>query len=405
MGVVGGMVLGQLFLFALTPAITRIYDPALFGIFSVYLAVTAFDVGVCFGYEKAIPLPENNSEGLALLILSVASAFLVSLCVFILVRILDSQTEILSILGNVRSLAYFVPFSIFAVGLFQSLVGWTMRRLDFRSLSLARFSLYATTGVSQLVIGLLVDKSYGLVLGHLLGFACASLVMIVKLRAHKPGFGDVSLNSVRIIGVRYNRFMIFGAPAAVLNSFALQLPTLGIAMLHGAQVAGWYGLAMRIFGIPLSLVGQALGQTLRAKLSESVRISDRTAGILPLLKSAMGLQIIVIIPLIIVASIGPRFFAFVFGSDWETSGLYVQLLLPLILGALVVAPLHSVFDVLERPEMHMYRESFRALLLLIVFAFAHFYEFAPSETVFSVSIAGLAVYLVSGLMILRLVCK
>lgn len=404
-GVVGGMVLGQLVLFGLTPAITRIYDPALFGLFSIYLAVTAFDVGVCFGYDKAIPLPANRAEGMHLVLLSVLIASILSLTGLAAVFVLETRTQFFDLFGDLGRTVYFIPVSIIVMGLFQALVGWAIREQDFRSLSLARFCLYSMTGISQLAFGLVFGNAHGLIAGHIVGFLCGSIIILARTAVFRALLETISAPELLRAAHRYRVFAKFGAPAAVLSSFGLQLPTIAVAVLHGPVIAGLYSLAMRVFGVPLSLVGQALGQTLRAKLSDISRGANDRESFVHLLKSSLIIQGAVVFLLILISIVAPDLFAFIFGQDWRDAGSYMQLLMPMMVAALLVVPLHSVIDVMERPVFHMVREIVRVFLLVVIMVVASKMQLSASHTVFSISIAGMMVYVVSGFLVYRLVAK
>jgi O-antigen/teichoic acid export membrane protein len=172
-----------------------------------------------------------------------------------------------------------------------------------------------------------------------------------------------------------------------------------MAILYGAEIAGWYGLAQRVFGVPLSVVALALGQSLKANMAEAVRKGESAVAIRDLLKLAAMVQLGLSMLLLVVVFVAPPLFGLVFGEGWRISGVYLQALAPLFLAQFVVSPLHVVFDVLEQPHLHFMREALRIALLGCAFLFANFWMLDPMQTVMLISGSGFLVYLVSGLLV------
>jgi O-antigen/teichoic acid export membrane protein len=286
-----------------------------------------------------------------------------------------------------------------AIAGYQVLTNWAIRELNFKLLGRARIWLYACTGVAQLALGWLSLGAAGLVVGHVAGYVVAVAILSAPVLIARQRLSSPSPRESVVLLRRYRGFLTFGATSSFLNSAGVQIPVLGMAILYGAEIAGWYGLAQRAFGIPLSVVALALGQSLKANMAEAVRKGELAVAIQRLLKLAVMVQLGLSMLLLVVVFVAPQLFSLVFGESWRISGVYLQVLAPLFLAQFVVAPLHVVFDVLEQPHFHFTREALRIALLGCAFLFANFWTLDPMSTVMLISGSGFLVYLFSGLLV------
>lgn len=383
----------------LMPFITRVYAPSDFGVFSVYIAITVFDVMLCLGYDRTLPLPREDREGYSLLIISLILASFLSLLALVAVAIFRVDVaEGLGVAG-LSPVLWLLPGSLMAVAGYQALTNWAIRELNFKLLASARTLLYACTGVTQLVLGWLSLHAAGLVIGHVVGYVVAVALLLGPVLSASRRLSMPSPREAIVLAMRFRRFPAYGATSTFLNSAGLQVPVLGMAVLYGAEVAGWYGLAQRVFGVPLSVVALALGQSLKANMADAVRKGDLAVAVRNLLKLAVMVQLGLSMILLVIVIVAPPLFGLVFGEGWRISGVYLQALAPLFLAQFVVSPLHVVFDVLEQPQLHFVREVLRFVLLGSAFLVAYYWTLDPMDTVILISGSGFLVYLVSGILV------
>lgn len=390
---------GQGILLLLMPFITRVYAPSDFGVFSVYTSLTVLEVLLCLGYERALAIPREEREGYSLLIISLALAASLTLLVFVVAAIF--RGPIAESLGVVElsPLLWLLPGSLLAIVAYQALTNWAIRELDFKRLAKARVLLYACIGLAQLALGWLSLGAAGLAIGHVMGYVVAVAVLLGPVLSVSRRLDLPRPEEAMALASRFRRFPIYGATSNFLNSAGLQIPVLGMAMLYGAESAGWFGLAQRVFGAPLSVVALALGQSLKATLAEAVRNGELAIAARNLLKLAFMVQLGLSVILLLIVIVAPPLFSLVFGDDWRVSGVYLQALAPLFLAQFVVSPLHVVFDVLEQPHFHFVRELLRFALLGGVFLFARFSNLDPISTVILISGSGFLVYVLSGALV------
>jgi O-antigen/teichoic acid export membrane protein len=83
---------------------------------------------------------------------------------------------------------------------------------------------------------------------------------------------------------------------------------------------------MRILQAPMSLIGSSIAQVFYQQSTEYVHEQKQT---FPLIKSTIIKAGIIALPVpIILFLLGPEMFAFIFGENWRTAGVYAKFLAP-----------------------------------------------------------------------------
>ena len=130
--VAGGTFFSQIIPLAILPILTRLYSPEEFGTLALYIAFfSILSVVVTGRYEMAIMLPKKEKDAISLFQISFLFSFIFS--IFFLLVILFNSESIMSFLKINSSVAwlYFLPFSIFLAGLYQTYSYWLNRNKKF----------------------------------------------------------------------------------------------------------------------------------------------------------------------------------------------------------------------------------------------------------------------------------
>jgi O-antigen/teichoic acid export membrane protein len=146
----------------------------------------------------------------------------------------------------------------------------------------------------------------------------------------------------------------------MLNAAGLSLPPMLLAGAYSLQVAGWFSLAQRVLGIPMSLIGDAVG---KVYISECARLNHEPSSRLDALfwrtvrgqaAAALGVVALIALP-------APLLFALVFGQEWAPAGWYLLLLSPMFVTKFVAFPVAGTLDVMQRQDLHVLRELVRLI--------------------------------------------
>jgi O-antigen/teichoic acid export membrane protein len=176
-----GTTIAQAIPIAISPILTRIYTPADFGVFALYMSIASIMSVIATGrYELAIMLPKKDEDAINIVALSLMISFFISLVSLMIVFIFNSQ--ITNLLGNheISNWLYFIPITVLLTGIYQSFNYWSNRKKHYKRLALSRVLQSGTTSSANLGMGYYGFGSSGLILGGVLGQGIA-VTMLAKV--------------------------------------------------------------------------------------------------------------------------------------------------------------------------------------------------------------------------------
>jgi O-antigen/teichoic acid export membrane protein len=383
----------QLAIAASAPFLSRIYDPDEIGGFAVFASVVAMIVVVAsLRYEQAIPLPGEIGAGLGVLAISCLSVGVVTAVTAFGVVVWGPTLTDLADTPGLADAWRWLPVAVAMAGLFQALTYWVVRSGQFHHLAVAR----AVQGLT--LVGIQIGAGFaGFGLGGLIGGFVASWTvgMVVMLHGLPSGIaeaGRLHWGELRSLAARYLRFPLLGAPAALCNRAALEIPAIALAAVFGPAESGYFLLAQRTVAAPVQLVGQAVGQVY---MNQAAQLARDEPGQLAALYRRIWVRLLVIglAPTAVLLLFGPALYALVFGEDWRPAGVFAQLLALSFLTQLAITPLTSTFAVIERQDLQLYRDSLRVAAVIGVFVLAGELSWSPNTTVAAYSAVMVVGYL------------
>jgi O-antigen/teichoic acid export membrane protein len=371
------------------PVLTRLYEPSDFGLYAAANSILSLLLVVAsMRYERAIPLPDDEGAAASLvvlcLVLVVATAVLASLIFILFGTVLSEALRAPAL----ESVLFVVVAAHLGAGVYQTLSNWALREKIFSDIARTRFSQTVVTLVGQISLGVLRIAPTGLVIADAVGRAVGSGRLASRLwRRQRVALRRTSLASVANVARRYRRFALLAVPAALLNTLALQLPTIVLLSLHGPTVGGWYSLVQRVGAVPTTIVGLAVGQVFVAEAAQLARENPAALG--PLFdRTWRTLLALAVGPFAVLGVTAPFLFPIVFGEQWREAGPYLTLLAPMYLVAFVANPVTTMMFVLERQDLVMISEVFGISLLALVVVLALAAHVPAMATVALLSIAG-----------------
>lgn len=338
----------------LSPVFTRLYSPADYGIFGLYTAlITMCGPFMTLSYETAIYIEKDDGAAIQLgklcLVATMATttgfALALALC----------GDRFLSILhaSSLRPLAWLVCLGITIRGAATVLTAWAIRRKSFKQMAGYAVSQNVIYNAVQMACGVLRTGGLGLIFGDVVGYAGSCyLYSRLYVRQDRDLLSRHPTVSIVAIAKRYIRFPVMLVPSCFLGKAVASLPALWLAAVYGPSVVGLYGLAYRLLLAPIDLFTGSIAQVYRATLAQLYR--DRPDEVPHFFYSTLRRLAMVAVPiLLLIASIGPPVVGFLFGSRWHEAGVYVKILSPYVLCAVIVSPLSSIFDVFERQDLDL----------------------------------------------------
>jgi O-antigen/teichoic acid export membrane protein len=353
-------VTGQGLVLLAYPVLSRLYDPAEFGLLVVFTSVVSM-IGVLStaSLESAILIPADEDEATAVAWASLACVALTATVTGIVGW--SAGPSIAAALGApaLAPLWWLVALTVLAVGTYLALTEWMVREQSYGAL--ARRNLLQGIGqvTTQVGLGLAGVRPLGLLLGLGVGRLCGIGGVLSRgglLRRRRPRLREITA-AVR----RYRRFPLVASWSKLINTAGLQVPLLMISVLYGDAGAGLLGLTVRVVGGPTGVIGQAVYQVFTAEASAKVRGMDRELAAFTR-RSVLRMLAIGAGPAVLVVALGPGAFGLVFGPEWEESGRFAQLLALAYLAEFAVTPISQTLFILERQGVQLVWDVTRLLL-------------------------------------------
>ncbi|HEY6612165.1 MAG TPA: oligosaccharide flippase family protein [Pseudomonas sp.] len=352
---VGGTAGAQMMMVLAAPLLTRLFTPEDFGLLAVYGGLLAlFLVVAGLRYEIAIPLPEDEQVAANVTVLCLLVVTGTSLLSAVLVYFAGDAIARLLGVPMLSTYLWLLPVGVFFGGIYLALHYWAVRHKNFGDIAGTRIKQVFTTLTLQL-LGYKLGP-VALLLGHASGHGMGCLALGRHL-LESPCLKQVSAAGILIAARRYRRFPLFSTWAGLFNTAGTQLPPLMLAALFSPAAAGLYTLAQRVLGIPMAVIGTAIGGVFLANAAEAHR-EQRLAPLVA--KVHERLAHIAMPPALVLLLIAPEMFTLVFGEQWHDAGYFAQWMVPWLYVNFVASPLSSLFDVMERQKLEL---LFQAVLL------------------------------------------
>ncbi len=266
----GGTIFAQGLTVLALPVLTRLYAPEDFSILAVYMAILSIlsTIG-CLRYNIAIPLPERDADGMALLALSCAGATLVGLIVAVVFLSAPAQLARLMGVPELAPFMWMIPLSAWAASLYAAFQYWASRRKRFGLITRTRLTRATGGVVTQLGLGFAGSGPVGLLVGQMLNNSLGVVgLWRATSREDRPAWNQVTRQRIRDVARRYWKFPVYSVPEALFNTAGVQLPVILISGAVAGAEAGFVLLAMRVMGLPMGLVGSSVAQVYLAEAGQ-----------------------------------------------------------------------------------------------------------------------------------------
>lgn len=335
----------------IVPILTRLYSPADFGAFAIYLAVLNTLVPIAsLRMQATLALPELPEDSRRLLHISliVLGVNVALTTLFAGIVITEGFIPDEWMTDQRRFLFLLLPLNLAALGLVQIYSAWTMLHHQTSATAVARITeSVVDRSTSCLCAFNAAIHPLGLIAGRLVGSGAAaySLWKASHLHIKKTRHSWLDFQSLIPLALRYRHFALVSSAATLCDSAARQAPALLLAFLFSPAVAGYYALAFQVVNVPLLIAGDALSSTYFQRAARLRTTPEQlTHNTAQLFRSMLSL----IIPATLGLSfLGSPVFSRIFGNSWAPAGEYAQVLAAGFLFMFLHRPMSVLFDVYE----------------------------------------------------------
>jgi len=352
-----GTSISQLLTIVSSPILTRLYSPADFGTYSLFVSISSILSVLTTGrYEYSILVAENDEEAWNSVILITKIAVLFSFLVIISgfsVYFLRSRYE--NFYLNFLWFTLLLAFSLLLNGFFQSFYFWFNRIRHYSKL--AKNQIYGSIGVvlASIILGLARMKNSGLILGLIFGQMINTSLLFMSVKKSKKRF-YMDWSNLKQHALKYKNYPKFLIISGFLDRISSQLHILLFSSFFGKTITGYIGLYQKVIRVPTNLIGTSIANVFRQKASEHLYSFGECKKLF--LKTASTLFVIGIFPFLILLFFSPFLFEIIFGKQWIVAGEYSQIMSWMFLLGFIVSPLSSLIYIGQKQKYDLILQMF-----------------------------------------------
>lgn len=351
--VASGTAIAQILPVALTPVLTRLYDPGDMGMLGLFTSFISFFTGaLTLGYSQAVVAGRTKQE----------SADLIFICTLLVGPFSVLGGILLYVFVRMGWLGYgelpgwsalAIMLSLVLTGFFFTLRAWLVRAEEFRHIAVATVSQSIGRMTTQIVAGLMGLHWVGLIIGEVVGRGAGlSRVWTAAGQEIKVSLGQIDVQRLYGVASRYRKFPLYTMPSSLLNSASLVLPIPLMTAYFGVAAAGQFAIASRVMQMPLSFIGTSIGDVFHSRIARLSREDPGRAMRFFLIVTA-SLAALGVAPAVIVLLWGDHLFETVLGEQWVTAGMIAASIVPWVFMQLVVSPVSRVVQVYQGQEFKL----------------------------------------------------
>ncbi len=353
-----GTTIAQIISIGTAPIVYRIYSKIDYGTLGLYMAIVGV-IGVfsTMQFTQIILLEKDDEQSKVAMWLNRYINSIFTGLVFLFVLVFQNYIGHWANNELITPWLFLIPISIFFGGQNEIFRVWANRKKEYKLLTINSVIVAVSVPVFSITIGLLHKGPLGLFIGLVASQVIPTVVLMLGLRSkYDMGPRGIRTQSMVAIAKRNYNFPLYTLPSEFINRFTNQLPVFMISKFLGPATVGVYNLCVRMLGLPISLITNAISEVFRQRATNDY---NQTGSCRPIFKKTFKtLSLISILPIIIILAFGPDIFAFGFGEKWRMAGQFARILIIMYTGKLIVSPLSYMFIIAKRLQedfiLHIY---------------------------------------------------
>lgn len=390
-----GTSIAQAIPIAISPILTRIYTPADFGMYAIFIALLTVLGSIANArYELAILLPEEDDDAYAIMTLGFFINLVITITLFVIVGIWGGHVS--EKLGDpeIAKWLFLLPIAVFATGIINILNYHRLRKECYSTIAKSHIFKSLSMASTQVASGLIKFNILGLILGHLIGLLVQVALLMPKLTNASAFMGLVktSFKKVNLVGCRHIKFPLYSAPAIFVNTSATHVVNLLIATAYNVSTLGYYSMVQKILGVPATLIGNAIRDVFFRQANENKTSQETMSHLFRSVVYKLLISGLIFFGFLFFSS--ELLFGFVFGEDWVIAGAYAKILIPFFLIRFVAAPVSILLTVYEKQKTALIWQVFFLIVNLFVVLVCIVLSIEFSVFLVGVSVTNIFSYLV-----------
>ena len=347
-----------------SPITSRLFGPEAFGLATLFRSGAAMLAAIaCLRYEMAIVLPKKDDD----------AAQLFAICSVVLIA-MTTLTAILTYVFGIRLLLYLnavelapllwlFPVTVFLIGSQLPFKFWYTRQKQFRINAAGSVLNSFPISVAEIIGGSAGFRTgENLVVLRIFGLIFAPAFFGWRLLRGDLQFIIRNINTGGILrsAKKYIKFPVFDTGSVLLAMLSIQAPIFLLTAFFSPAVCGLYAKASYLLFFPSIIIGQSVAQVFQQESAAAKAARMNLAGLFETVFNRM--ITIGTLPFAILAIIGPELFELFLGTRWVESGVFAQILTPLIFLGFLIGSIETLFGTLGKQELNLISN---ALLLFV----------------------------------------
>lgn len=390
-----GTVLAQLITFLSMLLITNFYTASDFGVYALFISVSSIFTVIATGrYELAIILPKHHGTALNILVLIAFISLLFCSALFIFVffsySFIIKYFNIQLGYNVLQLLAVFVFFS----SLSQAFYYFFNRFAEYKIMSLSRLIYSLINALTMYFFGKCIIVDNGLVISCVISnIALIIFYLTTFLKKYKILIKYIRLKTIKNLAFKYRDFPRYSLLGECCSNFSLQLPTFLLSVFYNNSILGYYSLSYRCIVAPLQIITSSFGDIFRKEASEAyINLGNCKLQFIIFAKKLFIISLILFLPLLF---LGKDIFVFIFGEQWEISGIYAQILAPMFILRLIANPMSNVSIITEHQGWGLIIQLLIIVLVSSAVIFSKMLFESEITVIISFAISYSVVYMIS----------
>lgn len=336
--------IAQVILIITTLIITRLYSPAEFGEFTIFSNIAMILIPIINArYDLLIVNAKNDRSANILSQIS----FLISLLILlILIPILAISAWLYP---NFILDFIFIIIMLFLVSLTNIFTNYLNKERKYKVLSLINVFRAGSMALLQIIFGLLSLGSLGLIIGFSLSYITG---ITLGYKTFKKHFNIVrNKEETKALFLENKNQLVYSTPSILLNSLSFSVVVFFIGILYTNTEVGIYGMAIRVLGIPVTIISLGLSKIFMQQANDYYIERGNFRNLL--LKFSSTLVIVSIILYVPLYLFSEELVNILLGHSWVDAITVIKIVIPLFVIRLIVSTVSLSVIVLQKQQLEL----------------------------------------------------
>ncbi|HCY1450013.1 TPA: type 8 capsular polysaccharide synthesis protein Cap8K [Staphylococcus aureus] len=336
--------IAQVILIITTPIITRLYSPTEFGEFTIFSNIAMILIPIINArYDLLIVNTKNDRSANILSQIS----FLISLLILLILIPIFAISAWLY--PNFILDFIFIIIMLFLVSLTNIFTNYLNKERKYKVLSLINVFRAGSMALLQIIFGLLALGSLGLIIGFSLSYIAG---ITLGYKTFKKHFNIVrDKEETKALFLENKNQLVYSTPSILLNSLSFSVVVFFIGILYTNTEVGIYGMAIRVLGIPVTIVSLGLSKIFMQQANDYYIEYGNFRNLL--LKFSSILVIVSIILYVPLYLFSEELVNILLGHSWVDAITVIKIVIPLFVIRLIVSTVSLSVIVLQKQQLEL----------------------------------------------------